>query len=143
MSLLLGEEKPFLLAFYTLSCRIRVVDKKTCTQCHQDKFLGEFGVRKGASDGLNYVCKTCTNQRGRERYRQRKGGPVRDMPRKPLPEQATKAGWALRKDIDRLERIYGDDRYRGHRAQITAILGEHLKYAFQALGELLDEGSRS
>lgn len=40
---------------------------KTCSRCHTDKSLDEFGSRKSAKDGKAYWCKPCVRsyQRGR------------------------------------------------------------------------------
>lgn len=58
-------------------------------------------------------------------------------PRRPsLLDAATKAGWELRKAIDRVERICADDRFPAHREQVAAALRSHLSYAAEVLADL-------
>src|SRR5688572_14013838 len=41
---------------------------KHCTSCRQPKPLSEFRKQKNTKDGLQYECKTCTDNRARARY---------------------------------------------------------------------------
>jgi hypothetical protein len=41
---------------------------KTCTCCREAKDLSEFHKSKAASDGLNYVCKSCKSQKAKGAY---------------------------------------------------------------------------
>lgn len=53
--------------------------------------------------------------------------------RRPLPEQARDAGWELRKAVERLERIYADDRYARNRDDIDALINPHITYALSII----------
>jgi hypothetical protein len=57
--------------------------------------------------------------------------------RRPLDEAARDAGWALRRDVERIQRIYADDRYLNNKDQVTAQLGSHLTFAADALTKLI------
>lgn len=57
--------------------------------------------------------------------------------RSPLPEQADRAGWEFRRAVERLERIYADDRFAANREQVAAVLRGHLTYATEVLPDLL------
>lgn len=57
--------------------------------------------------------------------------------RSPLPEQADRAGWEFRRAVERLERIYADDRFAANREQVAASLRVHLAYATEVLPDLL------
>lgn len=63
---------------------------------------------------------------------------VRNL-RRPLPNFAKDAGWALRKDIERLERIFADDRLPLHKDQVAASLRGHLKYTAEVCHDLLSQ----
>lgn len=43
----------------------------------------------------------------------------------------------LRKDIERLERIFADDRFTQYKQQVAAQLRGHLKYAAEVCQDLL------
>jgi hypothetical protein len=62
--------------------------------------------------------------------------------RRPLPEQAKEAGWAIRRAAERVVRIVGDDRLQANEQQVSAALRNHLLFVAQAvdaaLGELSD-----
>lgn len=57
--------------------------------------------------------------------------------RSPLPEQADRAGWEFRRAVERLERIYADDRFAANREQVAASLRGHLTYATEVMPDLL------
>lgn len=57
--------------------------------------------------------------------------------RRPLPEVAKDAGWALRKEVEKAERIFSDDRFTGNKQQVAMHLHSHLTYAVEALTRLL------
>jgi len=57
--------------------------------------------------------------------------------RSPLPEQADRAGWEFRRAVERLERIYADDRFAANREQVAAVLRGHLTYATEVMPDLL------
>lgn len=57
--------------------------------------------------------------------------------RSPLPEQAGRAGWEFRRAVERLERIYADDRFAANREQVAASLRGHLTYATEVMPDLL------
>lgn len=57
--------------------------------------------------------------------------------RSPLPEAANRAGWELRKAVERIQTIFADDRFPNHREQMTAGLRSHLSYATETLPSLL------
>lgn len=58
--------------------------------------------------------------------------------RRSLPDVAKDSGWALRKDVERLERVFGDDRFAANKERVAAHLRGHLEYAVDALRGLLD-----
>ena len=57
--------------------------------------------------------------------------------RRPLPVVAERAGWDLRKAMERVERVVADDRFDGHREQVAAHLRGHLSYAIEVCQDLL------
>lgn len=57
--------------------------------------------------------------------------------RRPLPDFAKNVGWGLRKDVERLERIFADDRFAQNRRQVAAHLSGHLQYAAEVCQDLL------
>lgn len=58
--------------------------------------------------------------------------------RQPLPDAAQKAGWDLRKAVERVERIAADDRYPLYKQQVAAQLNGHLLYAIEACTRLAE-----
>lgn len=58
--------------------------------------------------------------------------------RRPLTEYAKDTGWQLRKDVEKLERIFADDRYSYNKQQVATHLRGHLQYAVQVCQDLLD-----
>lgn len=57
--------------------------------------------------------------------------------RGPLPVFANKVGWSLRADVERLERIFADDRFDRNKEQVAAHLHSHLAYAAEVCQDLL------
>lgn len=57
--------------------------------------------------------------------------------RRSLPDTARDAGWAFRRDIERIERIVADDRFAQHEEQVAAQLRSHLAYAAEVCRDLL------
>ena len=58
--------------------------------------------------------------------------------RSALPEQARKAGWELRKAVERVERIAADDRFDTNQEQMATHLRSHLTHAVEVCQDLLD-----
>jgi hypothetical protein len=115
-----------------------VVDRQACEQCGKP-----VPPRKSPGGGAKRFCsKACI---GRSFYEKRRAaaadqqnGPVVDRhKRRPLPEAATRAAWALRKDVERIERIFADDRFAQNEEQVTAQLRGHLAYAAEVCHDLL------
>lgn len=63
--------------------------------------------------------------------------------RRALPDFAKQAGWSLRKDVERLERVFADDRFAHNRQQVTATLRGHLEYAAEVCQDLLSRLSQT
>jgi len=57
--------------------------------------------------------------------------------RNPLPQQANDAAWALRKSVERMERIFADDRFGANRNVIAGHTRGQMQYAADALDQLL------
>ena len=70
-------------------------------------------------------------------HRRQRGSRPAARPRRPLPEFSASAGWSLRKNVERIERIVADDRFSANRQQVTARLRSHLEYAAQVCQDLL------
>jgi ParB-like chromosome segregation protein Spo0J len=66
----------------------------------------------------------------------RKSGPGRKS-RQPLPEQAKQVAWALRKDVEKIEKVFADDRFGENKERVAAHMRGHLTYAVETLGSLL------
>lgn len=58
--------------------------------------------------------------------------------RKPITDQATTAGWELRKAVERVKRIADDDRFDRHIETLDGQLGRHLVYAVEILQPIID-----
>ena len=58
--------------------------------------------------------------------------------RRPLPDFANEVGWSLRQDVEKLERIFADDRFAYNKQQVAAQVRGHLTYAIQVCQDLLD-----
>lgn len=46
-----------------------IEETKKCSRCKEFKSVNEFPKNKSKSDGLAWYCKKCTNETGRERYK--------------------------------------------------------------------------
>jgi len=57
--------------------------------------------------------------------------------RRPLPEFAKDAAWVLRRDVERVERIFADDRFGAQKEEVTTLLRGHLSYAAEVCQDLL------
>lgn len=66
-----------------------------------------------------------------------KRGPGRPS-RRPLPDLAKEAGWALRKDVEKLEKIFADDRFGDNKEKVAGHVHGHLTHAVETLRGLLD-----
>ncbi len=64
--------------------------------------------------------------------------------RRPITDAARDTGWALRKEVEKVERILADDRFASNKDQVAAHLHGHLTYAVEtlqrALGHFTQEG---
>lgn len=102
-------------------------------------------VRKIAKAAQAEMDRTGQINRAYEQVRRAKNGepPLppkkHDRNRRPLSDVAKEAGWALRKDVERIERVFSDDRYGQNKDQVTAHLRGHLTYAVETLSRLLDQ----
>lgn len=72
------------------------------------------------------------------RIAREKSGKPRAASRRPLPDVARDAGIDLRKAVERLERISGDDRLGQNREQVASHLRGHLSNAVEVCQDLLD-----
>lgn len=59
--------------------------------------------------------------------------------RKPLPEVAKAAGWELRKAMERVEKLFDDNRYRHNEQQVALALRGHLLYVAETVAAVLDQ----
>ena len=59
--------------------------------------------------------------------------------RKPLPDVARNAGFELRKSMERIERLFDDDRYRSNAEQVATALRGHLLYVAETVTAVLDQ----
>lgn len=57
--------------------------------------------------------------------------------RRPLPDVAKDAAWSLRRDVERIERVFADDRFGSQKEEVTALLRGHLSYAAEVCQDLL------
>lgn len=62
----------------------------------------------------------------------------RRLKRSSLPDAAQKAGWDLRKAVERVERIVNDDRFPSNRRQVAGHLHGHLTHAIETCTGLVD-----
>lgn len=63
--------------------------------------------------------------------------PTPTSKRRPLPETAKEAALRLRKEIERLERAYEDDRFAQNMEQVATLTRSHLTYTIEAAQRLL------
>ncbi len=126
-----GEDgaEPSRKANHTL--KVEVVEK-SCPQCGDEIPPREYpGGRPKV-----YCSATCAGKAARWR---REGVPTRPAARsrRPLPDFAKDSAWRLRADIERIERIFADDRFSQYKLQVTAQLRGHLQYAAEVCQDLL------
>jgi hypothetical protein len=105
-----------------------VSENPPCPQCGKPVAPSSRGGRP-----KTYCSRACTSRAAYERER---GAPLK---RRPLPDFARDAGWSLRKDVERLERILADDRYPQYRLQVAAHLRGHLEHAAEVCQDLLSQ----
>ena len=58
--------------------------------------------------------------------------------RTPLPDAAKRAGWELRRAIERVERIFADDRFNANKEQVANYMAGHLAYTVEVCNEVID-----
>ena len=99
-----------------------------CAEC------GSLLDKSGRRGALKYCTPLC-----REKARARSPGPAKRRPatRGPLADFAKNAGWSLRRDVERLERIFADDRFGANKEQVATHLRSHLEYAAEVCQDLL------
>ena len=116
-----------------------VVAEKQCSACGEVKPRSEFGPSHYSSTGLESQCRSCKAAYQRAAYlKKNKDKPLpRSRPRRPLPDFAKDAGWRLRQDVERMERIFADDRFSTYELQVTASVRGHLEHAAQVCRDLL------
>ncbi|MGI9118792.1 MAG: hypothetical protein ACR2G7_01455 [Acidimicrobiales bacterium] len=56
--------------------------------------------------------------------------------RTPLPDFAQKAGWEYRKSVERLERVFEDDRFAANKEQVARHVRGHLAYGIEVCPDL-------
>lgn len=59
--------------------------------------------------------------------------------RAPLPDFARKAAWEYRKSVERLERVFEDDRFAANKEQLAAHLRGHLAYGIEVCPDLFNQ----
>jgi hypothetical protein len=57
--------------------------------------------------------------------------------RQPLPEFTRDTAWRLRRDVERMERVFADDRFAAVKDQVAMHAHDHLKYAAEVCQDLL------
>jgi len=125
---------------------MNLLQTKQCARCGETKARSEFGPNMRHADRLESKCKRCNAAVARERYMKKRAegglpqGPSR--PRRPLPEFTRDAGWRLRKDIERIERVFADDRFAANKQQVAAHLSGHLRYTAEVCQDLLSRLQR-
>lgn len=62
--------------------------------------------------------------------------------RRPITDTARETGWAIRKEVEKVERLLTDDRFAPNKDQVAAHLHGHLTYAVEALQRALDHFTR-
>jgi len=56
--------------------------------------------------------------------------------RRPLPDAFFAAGYDLNKVIERIDRLFRDDRFTANKKQVADQIGHHLPHAIQVLQDL-------
>ena len=118
-----------------------LIQEKRCSRCGEVKPRAQFGLRADVPGGLTYECRACKAKSSRARYVEKNKDKVllQRRPRRPLPDFAKDSGWKLRRDVERLERIFADDRFSAYEAQVAASVRGHLEYAAQVCQDLLGQ----
>lgn len=57
----------FLCKFRTIFDRLRMSTLKYCKRCDRDLPLSKFSKHKNTKDGLNFYCKECISEKGKQR----------------------------------------------------------------------------
>ena len=83
------------------------------------------------TDGKTYPAKKANQEAGIERP----DPPPTDR-RRPLPPIAERAGWDLRKAIERMEDVANDDRFSANKEKVAALWSGHLDNAIAVLTDL-------
>lgn len=65
--------------------------------------------------------------------------PTTAAKRNPLPQQASDGAWALRKAVERLERVFADDRFSANKEQVAMHSHGHLSYAIEVCQDLINQ----
>lgn len=86
-------------------------------------------------DGKQYQPKPSTTEQEEELVNQPRQSARK---RRPLPDTAKDTGWALRKDTEKLERIFTDDRFRQYEKEVATHLRGHLQHTVEVCQDLLD-----
>lgn len=92
--------------------------------------------KRFCSDACRHKSKNHRPLAVRQRQQQPSLGAV-GRKRRPLPDAANDAAWALRKDIERLERIVADSRFGENKEKVAPLLRGHLSYTAQACQDLI------
>ena len=104
-------------------------------------------IQKHASDLLPMVDSgELSGERAEQIIRDRmNGGSKEEKPvstptrkRRPLPTAAKEAAARMRKEIEKLERLFADDRYHQNREQVATLTRGHLSYTVETAQRLLD-----
>jgi hypothetical protein len=75
-------------------------------------------------------------------YNAKSATPTEKPRRLPLGDAAERAGWELRKVVERIERIFADDRFNANEEQVSNQLDGQLSYTVEICQDLLDRLSR-
>lgn len=59
--------------------------------------------------------------------------------RRALTDQARDAGWEVRKSVERIERIWEDDRFSRNKEEVATLLRGHLMYVIETCQGFLDD----
>ena len=92
--------------------------------------------KRFCSNECRLKAKTQKTTQTRQRQQQRSPAAV-GRKRRPLTDAANDAAWALRKDVERIERIFADDRFGAYEQQVAPLLRSHLSYTAQACHDLI------
>ena len=110
-------------------------DEMILNRCPQCQGVVPPKARNGGKPKI-YCSHRCADRAAQSR-KPRKGSLSGTRSRRPLPDFAKTVGWSLRKDVERLERVFADDRFARNKDQVAATLYGHLKYATEVCQDLL------